>query len=301
MAENMKNIKRRIQSVNSTEHITNAMKLVSAAKFRRAKSTFDNTQLYIWDILETFRDIFKNKAAVPERYLEGNREIKRTCYIVVTSSRGLCGGFNSNVIKETERLIKEHPASEKPSIVAVGSRGKEFFEKQGYEITREYLGAAESISFAEARSIAYSVIGQYERGEVDEVVLVTTRFINTLRQEIESLTLAPFTEETIEKITYPEELGKEETKGTTRREVEFEPSEQEIFEYLTPKFVEIVLYDAIVESATCEHAARRMAMENATDNAHEMIDVLTLYYNRARQAAITKEITEIVGGAEALA
>ncbi len=283
---NMRDIKRRIRSVNSMEHITNAMKLVSAAKLRKAKNTFEKTREYFHYVTESIEEIFNNTSEVPLQYLKGNREIKNTCYIIITSSRGLCGSFNSNVIKEAAKEIASDP--EKPIIVAIGGKGKEYFEKRGYEIFEEYMLPPESISFLETHDISKPIIELYDQGKIDEVVLIYTSFVSSMEQKVRNVTLLPF------------ELHRDPDFPQLEKQVDYEPSVEEVFNYLVPKYVEIMVYGAIVESATCEHAARRMAMENATDNAREMIGELTLFYNRTRQAAITNEISEIVGGAEAL-
>lgn len=289
-ANNMRDIKRRIRSVTSTEHITNAMKLVSASKLRRARNTFEKTREYFHYVTESIEEIFNNSEEVSERYLEGNREVKKTCYIVISSCRGLCGGFNSNIIKEAESEINDEldHHKEKPSIVAIGTRGRDYFAKKGFTIDGEYSLPPESISFLETREISKPIIDMYDEGEIDRVVLIYTSFVNTLDQRPRVVTLLPF------EITNDPDVPK------LAKQVEYEPSMEEVFNYLVPKYVEIMIYGAIVESATCEHAARRVAMEAATDNARDVMGDLTLYFNRARQAAITNEISEIVGGAEAL-
>lgn len=285
-SNNMRDIKRRIRSVNSMEHITNAMKLVSAAKLRKAKNTFEKTREYFHYVTESIEEIFNNTNEVPSQYLKGNREIKTTCYIILTSSRGLCGSFNSNVIKEAAREIASDP--EKPVIVAIGGKGKEYFEKRGFEIFEEYMLPPESISFVETHDISKPIIELYDSGKIDEVIMIYTAFVSSLEQRVKTVTLLPF------------EIHRDPDFPKLDKQVDYEPSVEEVFNYLVPKYVEIMVYGAIVESATCEHAARRIAMENATDNARDMIGELTLFYNRTRQAAITNEISEIVGGAEAL-
>lgn len=285
MGENMQDIKRHIKSVSSTMQITNAMKLVSAAKLRKARATFEKTTEYFNFITHTIEEIFNNNSEVPPEYLAGNREIKNTCYIVVTSCRGLCGGFNNNIIKEAEKDF--HEDWEKPVIVAIGTKGKEYFEKRGYEIYKEYLAPPEDISFLETREISKPIIDMYDRGEIDEIVLIYTGFKNSIEQEVKNVILLPFDIQPDPDILIHDQ------------EVEYEPSVEEVFNYLVPKYVEMMIYAAVVESATCEHAARRLAMENATDNASDMLDSLSQYYNRARQAEITDEIIEIVAGAEA--
>jgi len=285
-SNNMRDIKRRIRSVNSMEHITKAMKLVSAAKLRKAKNTFEKTREYFHYVTESIEEIFNNTNEVPSQYLKGNREIKTTCYIILTSSRGLCGSFNSNVIKEAAREIAADP--EKPVIVAIGGKGRDYFQKRGYEIFEEYMLPPESIAFVETHDISKPIIELYDSGQIDEVVMIYTTFVSAMEQKVRTVTLLPF------------EIDRDLDFPKLDKQVDYEPSVEDVFNYLVPKYVEIMVYGAIVESATCEHAARRIAMENATDNARDMIGELTLFYNRTRQAAITNEISEIVGGAEAL-
>ena len=172
-------------------------------------------------------------------------------------------------------------------VVAIGGRGKDFFLKRGYQILSDYLAPPETISFLETRAISKPVIEMYNREEIDEVVMVYTSFVNNMEQKVKVVKLLPFA------IERSPDVMKQE------KQVEYEPSVEDVFNYLVPKFVEITIYGAIVESATCEHAARRMAMENATENARDMLKDLSLFYNRARQDAITKEIIEVVSGSEA--
>lgn len=284
---NMQDIKRRIRSVTSIEHITNAMKLVSAAKLRRAKATFEKSQEYFHYVTESIQEIFNNGSDLPYKYLKHDeREIKTTCYVIITSNRGLAGSFNSNIIKAAEEEIAAD--WEKPYIVAVGSKGREHFQKSGLEIASEYIRPPENISFIETQEISRPIIDLYDEGKIDEVVMIYTSFVSSLEQRVVEKTLLPF------------EIEHSPDFEPLEKQVEYEPSMDEVFNYLVPKYVEIMIYGAIVESATCEHAARRIAMENATDNANEAISDLNLTFNRARQAAITSEITEIVSGADAL-
>ncbi len=284
-SNNMQDIKRRIKSVTSTEHITSAMKLVSAAKLRRAKATFEKTTEYFHYITDSIADICNNINEIPEQYVSGDRKVKKTCYIVVTSCRGLCGAFNSNVIKQVEAELKTD--EEKPLMVAIGTKGRDYFQKRGQNIFSEYSEPPEEITFLEVKQISNPILDMYNSGEIDKVVLVYTSFKNSMEQEVKSTTLLPF------------EVTKDPEAKEQDREVEYEPSIEAVFNYLVPKYFEIKLYGAVIESATCEHAARRIAMENATDSAREMLGNLSLFYNRARQAAITDEIIEIVAGSEA--
>jgi F-type H+-transporting ATPase subunit gamma len=273
--------------VTNIEHITNAMKLVSASKLRKSKVTFEKTGEYFHFLLESIEDIFNNSTGdIPGKYLAGDHEVKNRCYVVITSNRGLCGSFNSNVIRLTESELRKY--GESKEIVAVGVKGRDYFQKRDYKISGEYLNQPESITFIETRSISQPVIRQFEEGEIDEVIMIHTSFVSTMEQKVKMVKLLPF------------EIDRDPENLPLEKQVDYEPSVEEVFNYLIPKYVEIMIYNAIVESAVCEHAARRMAMENATDNANGMIDDLTLFYNRARQAAITSEITEIVSGADAL-
>jgi F-type H+-transporting ATPase subunit gamma len=263
------------------------MKLVSAAKLRRAKSAFENTQEYFHYVTESIEDIFNNTQDVPTKYLPTEeRTIKTTCYVIVTSNRGLAGSFNSSVIRTAEAEIKKD--WEKPYIVAVGSKGKDYFTRRGYEIAEEYLLPPENLTFEETSKISKPIIELYDEGKIDEVILIYTSFISPLEQRVKRVQLLPF------------EIVVDPDVPIHEKQVEYEPSPADVFNYLVPKYVEIVIYGAIIESATCEHAARRIAMEAATDNAQQMISDLNLFYNRARQAAITSEITEIVSGADAV-
>jgi len=283
--ESIQDIKRRIKSVSSTERITNSMKLVSAGKLRKAKAIFEKTNENSHFITNTIQELFNSGSEIPQEYLEGNREIKTTLYIVVTSGRGLCGGFNTNIIREAQREIDAD--WEPPVIVAVGSKGKEYFEKRGYNVHSSYLAPPENISFLETKELSRPIIEMYDNKEIDEVILIYTSFISTMEQQVKNEVILPF------------QVEKDPEFMTANKFVEYEPSVEAVFNYLVPKYVETKIYSAVVESATCEHAARRMAMENATDNAREMLDDLNLNYNRARQSAITDEIIEIVAGSEA--
>lgn len=285
MAVSMQDVKRRIKSVTSMEHITNAMKLVSAAKLRRAKATFEQTNKQLHFITDTISEIFTSTTSIPEEYLEGNREIKNTCYIILTSSKGLCGGFNSNVIRKAEEAMQARRSV--PKIVAVGSKGRDYFAKEGMEIIGDYEDPPETISFLATQQLSRPIIKMYEDGEIDEVVLVYTAYLSTLDQQATAIRMLPFKPESNANVMVHD------------RDIEYGPSMEAVFNYLVPKYVETMVYNAIVESATCEHAARRMAMENATDNARDMLQELSLNYNRARQAAITNQLIEIVSGSEA--
>ncbi len=290
MAGKGREIKRRIKSVNSTKQITKAMELVSSSKLRRARERLDKTKPYFDTVRKTINEILADSESIDSIYFEGAREIKKSCYIVVTADRGLCGGYNSNVIKESLSSMKE---KKDISVIAIGQRGRDFFRKHGYDLDGEYINILETISFKEAKKISSLVMQLYEQEMVDEVYLVYTSFVSTISHKTECIRLLPLSQTKMK-----EETG--EKKESFFEYISYEPSPKAVFDYLVPQYVESLIFGGLVESAASEQGARRMAMESATDNAIEMIDQLTLNYNRARQAAITQEIAEIVGGAEAL-
>ena len=288
----MRDIKRRIRSVTSIEHITHAMKLVSTAKLRRAKLELEKKQGFLDYVTDNIDEICAISGELPSHYLEGGREIKRTCYVVVSSNRGLAGSYNVNVIKAAEREIEAGLplGKEKPFFVCIGSKGSGYFAKRGYEIVAKYLSSPESATFIDTKELMEPVFKLYDEGKVDEVVVVYTTFKSTMEQKAVAKRLLPFE---------PKQIGESEGKKT-KKLPEYEPSAAEVFNYLVPKYAEISLFKTLIEAAACEHAARRIAMQNATDNAYEMIDTLYQSFNRARQAAITSEITEIVSGSDAI-
>ncbi|MDR0886425.1 MAG: ATP synthase F1 subunit gamma [Clostridiales Family XIII bacterium] len=282
----MQDIKHRIRSVTSIEHITSAMKLVSAAKLRRAKSAYESTTAYFHYVTEAIHDIAGSGEQVPEKYLRGTKKIRNSLYIVVTSNRGLAGSFNSSLIKAAETRMQKHTGNK--YIVCVGSKGRDYFSKRDKNIIGEYMKPPESMQFIEAEDLAAPILKMYREGEIDEVIIIYSEFKSSLEQAPRALRLLPF------------DIKPDPDDEFHTNIVDYEPSVEEVFNYLVPKYVVMTIYQAIIESATCEHAARRMAMDSATDNANTMIGDLNLYYNRARQAAITSEISEIVSGAEAL-
>jgi F-type H+-transporting ATPase subunit gamma len=287
-AGNIQDIKKRVKSITGIEHITNAMKLVSVAKLRRARSTLDATRANFHFVTESVEDIFQNADEIPTKYLRADKDAKpeAPCYVVITSNRGLAGSFNSNVIKKAEAEMRL--AAVNPGVVAIGGKGRDYFRRRGHEILGEHVRPPESISFVDTHGITRPIIELYDEGEVDEITLVHTSFRSPIEQRVVASRLLPIIIEPDPEVP------------ASGKFVEYGPSVADVFNYLVPKYVEIMIYRAIVESATCEHAARHMAMDNATTNARQMISDLNLYYNRARQDAITRQIIEVVSGAEAL-
>lgn len=277
-----RDIKRKIKSVNSTMQITKAMKLVSTAKLRKNRNRVDITKPYFETVFDTVTGIVASKKNIKHDLLE-ERDIKKTLYIVITSDRGLCGGYNTNALKKAVRDI-ENP--EKATFITIGKKAYEYLRNRKYDIYKHYLGISESPEFSDAQSIAKESLRLFEREKADEIKLVYTRLISTISQEATLLKLLP--------------IEKREDIQTSDEFVNYEPSPEIVLDYLIPKYIESTIYGALVESAASEQASRRIAMENATDNAQEMIEDLTLTFNQARQSAITQEISEIVSGAEAL-
>ncbi|MCL2112119.1 MAG: ATP synthase F1 subunit gamma [Clostridiales bacterium] len=293
----MRDIKHRVQSVKSIENITNAMKLVSAAKLRRSMMMYDKAQESLPRITARIDEIFHNPHEVPNHYLLGGREIKRTCYVVVTSNRGLAGGYNANVIKTAERELAAHEEEEgreTPLLVCIGSKGRDYFVRRGYEVFAEYLGTPEGISFSEAAELAAPLIELFESGEIDEIVEISTFLVSAIEHQPQIRRLLPF-----DAWGSADDHPPHDHPLDTWR-VEYEPDAKRVLGYLVGKYTEMMLFRCIIEAAVCEHAARRTAMQHATDNAHDMMEALGFSFNRARQAAITREITEIVGGADAV-
>lgn len=289
-AESLQDIKRRIKSITSTKHVTNAMKLVSSAKLRVAKNKFESTNENLIYVAKHIAALFNFAENVPEMYITENAEATKTCYIVVTSSKGFCGGYNNNVIAKVEELIAEN--NKEAVILSIGSKGSDYFRNHdGVTVLAEYLDSPEEMHFATCRELVAPVIRMFRKKEIDKVILVYTAFENMLSQTVKAEELLPFE---VKDSTY---LAGRKVHSV---DVEFEPDTDAIFNYLVGKYFEIDLYANIIEAATCEHTARRLAMENATDNANDMLGALSLNYNRARQAVITSEITEIVAGTEVI-
>ena len=274
----MKEIKTRIKSVESTKQITKAMELVSSSKFRKAKERAESSRPYFNTLYNTVQDIAKNTSNSKNVFLK-ERKVNNVCYIVVAGDRGLAGGYNSNILKAVIAHNK----------LPVGKKAKESLSKRGYEVI-DYIESVEKCVYEDANRVAQAAMEAYKNGDVDEVNLVYTEFISALSQEPRIVKLLPVTIDNTK-------TEKEVKKG--KAAVQYLPSADAVLGYVLPKYVSGSVYGAIAESFAAEQAARRTAMESATDNANEMISKLELVYNRARQAAVTQEISEIVGGAAA--
>ncbi len=283
MASSTRDIKRKIRSVNSTMQITKAFELVSTAKLKRARDRMDITKPYFDTIQTAVHDILSSDKSIKSKFVTSEVS-KKPLYIVVTSDRGLCGGYNINAIKkalETARTFDD------PKFIAVGKKSFDLLKQMGYNVIDSFLYISEKPEFNHASQVARAAMTLLETGEVDSIHFVYTRFMSTMTQTATDLLLLP-----IERPVLSEDVKTEI--------VNYEPSAEEVLRYIIPKYVESTIFGGLIESSASEQAARRLAMESASDNAEEIIEDLTLYYNRARQAAITQEISEIVGGAEAL-
>ena len=291
MSENMQEIKRRMKSIQSTQHITNAMRLVSASKYKKAKYIFDRSNEQLGQVTEIISKILgRNRVCLANKAETSDEDQIKTAVVVISSSKGLCGGFNNAVIKTTEEELG-NISKDDIEIYAVGSKAKDYFQLRGYNVAGEYCDAPEKISFADVKAISTPIIEKYEKGQVGRVLIVYTEYINSLKQEPKVRQLIPFSEGELNN-------DADEEKTDLDFEFEFSPSEDVVIEYMMPKYFELSLFNAVIESATCEHAARRTAMENATKNAKDILGNLSLTYNRVRQQAITNELIEIVSGSE---
>ncbi|NTU41997.1 MAG: ATP synthase F1 subunit gamma [Nitrospirales bacterium] len=285
----LKDIRKRITSVKSTRQITKAMKMVSAAKFRKAQTRMLEMRPYA----DKMASVLSSLAGSVDtgHPLMQQRPIKRVELVVLTSDRGLCAAFNTNVMKAAMRIIKEYSSSGiEISITAIGKKASDLFKRRGIEVRQSWQGLSGRISYQNAQDIARDIIEGYTTEAFDEVILIYNEFRSALVQKVSQMQLLPLTPVSTE------------GEKTAEERVDFlcEPSQQEVFDQLVPKNLDIQVFRALLESQASEEAARMTAMENATKAANDMIDALTLQYNKARQASITKELMDIVGGVEAL-
>ncbi|WP_027700970.1 ATP synthase F1 subunit gamma [Metaclostridioides mangenotii] len=278
----IKAIKTRMVSVESTKQITKAMELVASSKLRKAKERAESTEPYFDALYDTVKDI-ASTTRVNNVFMK-QREVKNRCYVVVAGDRGLAGGYNSNVLKETVN----HMDGKKETVMTIGKKAYEYFSKRDYNVAG-YVEAVEGCTYADTSEISNKLMDLYKKGEVDEVYFAYTKFKSALVQEVKLIKLLP--------LVFEDEASEEKK---SRSKIQYLPSPGSVLNYIIPNYVTGVVYGGIIESFASEQGARRTAMESATDNANEMLSDLELSYNRARQSAVTQEITEIVGGVEAL-
>lgn len=286
MAQGKQALKSRIRSIQATKKITNAMELIATTKLQRQKNLMENNREYATYLSDTVRQILADNAGVDNKYLK-YVEDTHPLTILFTSDMGLCGGYNSNELKFLSEVVenKENP------IIVIGSKGLPWLRAKGFHIENEYI-ASDNLEYLELTKIITSVLERFVNKEITSIRIVYTKFANSVSFVPAVAKLLPITKEDMEKSS--------STKEDPYVETLFEPSPDAILNDLIPMYVKSLFYSYYLETKTSEQASRRMAMENATDNAEELIGTLTLKFNQARQAAITQEITEIVGGADAL-
>ncbi len=281
----MRDIKRRKESVASTGQITKAMKLVSTVKLQKAKARAESNKPYFTMLYDTICSILSRTGTVDHRYLRES-DSKRKAVIVITSNRGLAGGYNNNIVKEITAAF----APEDTDIYALGKKGLDGLSRKGYRIIEDYSEVMNEPLYADAIHIGKNVLASYENGEVGEIYLAYTGFKNTVVHEPKLIKLLPISVEEIMK----------DVEIDTMTLMNFEPEADEALDMIIPKYMNNIIYGAFIEAIASENGARMQAMDSATKNAEDMIDDLSLKYNRARQSSITQELTEIIAGAEAI-
>lgn len=284
MAEKMKDIKRRIHSVSSIRQITNAMELVSTSKMRKTRMRLEATRPYYTTVINNIGELLSITKGI-NIPLTKIRDVKTKLYIIISSDRGLAGGFSSNIIKYASSVINK----DTDLLLTIGSKAYEYFHKRGYKIKDKFLDITEDFNFSNSKIISDFVLKMYENSEIDSLSIIFTKFKSALSQVPAEIQLLPAVD-----------LFKNNSDKSKLEVITFEPSPEEMLDFLIREYVNIAIYGAMIESSASEQAARMQSMKNATESADDMIDELSLHYNRARQASITQELTEIVSGADAL-
>jgi F-type H+-transporting ATPase subunit gamma len=284
----LRDIRRRIRSVKNTRQITKAMKVVAASKLRRAQEQIVAARPYAQKLM----DVMASLAARVDRErhpLLARRDVRKVELVIITGDRGLAGAFNSNILREADRLLRrETEQGHEPRLNLIGRKGRDYYRRRSYPRDQEVVGVfGGQVDYKVARDASKELVEQYAKGEFDRLYLVYNEFKNALQQQVKVEQLLP-----IEPGNVPE--------GTVAVDYIYEPDAEQILGALLPKYVEIEIFRALLESQAAELGARMTAMDNATRNASDLISALTLQFNRARQATITKELMEIIGGAEAL-
>ncbi|THF84048.1 ATP synthase F1 subunit gamma [Cohnella fermenti] len=289
MAKGMREIKRKIKSTQNTKQITKAMEMVAASKLRRAQNAALASRPYSDKLKEVVSSIATSGSSVRHPMLE-TRPVKRSAYLVITSDRGQAGGLNSNLLKKlVETLKSKHKSADEYTLFVIGRKGNDYLVRRKYAIQEVAIGLPDSPTFADIKNIAAAAVGGFESGSYDELFVVYNRFVNAVTQIPTLKQMLPLD---------ASQFGKKEAGATAQ--YEYEPEPEAILDTLLPKYAETLVFSSLLENKASEFGARMTAMSSATKNATKMIGELTLHYNRARQAAITQEITEIVGGANAI-
>jgi F-type H+-transporting ATPase subunit gamma len=287
-------LRARIRSVQATKKITRAMELIAASRIVKAQQRVHAAVPYSEQITEVVKDLAAAGGEARNPLLDGRAEVRKTCYVAIVADRGLCGGYNAGVLRATEAEIKADVLAGKGyAVVAVGRKAEGYFRFRGYATGATFAGFSDSPTYEHARDVARAVVRMFLDGEVDRVELVYTRFASAGFQEVVLRPLVPLERDVVQ--------GGDAKPEAAAADYEIEPDPATVLESLLPRYVEARVYAAMLNAAASEHAARQRAMKSATDNAEELIKTLSRVMNRARQDAITTEIMEIVGGAEALA
>ncbi len=289
----MRDIKRRKASIESTEQITKAMKLVATVKLQKSRTKAENSRLYFNMMYQTIQDMLKKSTGIEHRYLKAG-DSRKKAIVVITSNRGLAGGYNNNVV----RLVTGSgiPA-EDAKIYAVGRKGRDALIRKGYEITADYSDVINEPLYSDAMQITKELLKLFEQNEIGEIYLAYTSFKNTVSQIPKFMKLLPVD------LSGAEMKGEEEEIRDHKQDLllmNYEPDETEVLDAIIPKYLSSLIYGAFLEAVASENGARMTAMDSATNNAEEMIAKLSLQYNRARQGSITQELTEIIAGANAI-
>ena len=288
MALSVREYRARIKSTESMKKITRAMELIAASRIIKAQQRVDAARPYAEEMRSLMASVAKNAGSIDHPLLKQRETVGTVGTIVITADRGLAGAYNSNVIRAAERDMRDH---EQTRLFVAGKKGVSYFRFRGYDLTESWQGMSDQPRIDDARAVAKSAADAFTNGDVDEVRLAYTKFESALTQRPIVLKLLPVPREDLDE--------DRDTSGPSPSYV-FEPSPEDILGYLLPRYIEGAVYQGMLEAAASEHAARRRAMKAATDNADELIENLTRVYNQARQAEITTEIMEVVGGAEAL-
>jgi len=285
---NLKDIRERIKSVKSIKQVTKAMKMVAAAKMRRAQESMEKARPYsekISDLVNTFLMDEQNHE-LPE--VKIRESINKVLFVVITSDRGMAGAFNANILKTAHKAIDEF-GKENAQLICVGKKSANYFKSRGYNIVLDYIDFWNTLTFDVGLNVAQDIISRYMNNEVDRVQVIYNRFVNVGKQEVCDEIFLPITPSNTS-IEKPNQLS----------DMIYEPSKEIVIAKMIPRYLNIIIWQYLLESNASEQAARMLAMENATSNADDMIKELTLQFNKARQTAITTEMLEIVSGAEAL-
>lgn len=281
----LRDIKSRITSTKKTSQITKAMEMVSASKLNRAEANAKSFVPYMEKIQEVVANIAVGASGVKHPMLV-SRPVKKTGYIVITSDRGLAGAYNSSVLRQVFQTIKQrHKSEDEYGIIVMGRVGRDFFKARGMNVVLDITGISDQPSFNDISDVTRQTVGMFSEGTFDELYVHYNHFVSKISSEVTEKKLLPLSDMAV---------------SSKLTSYEFEPSPEEILEVLLPQYAESLIYGALLDGKASEHASRMTAMKSATDNAADLISNLSLVYNRARQAAITQEITEIVGGVAAL-